>query len=450
MKIKILLVDDDIELVMEISSLLKSERYDVATANTLSAGREKLTDFRPDIVLLDLRLPDGLGLELVPEIKSQTPETMVVMLSGYGTVTHAVEAIKAGAEDFLAKPLDSDYLLLFLDKLIERRQLRNQAQVYALEIAAEKKNIIGPSRQMQETLQICETAARSEATILLNGETGTGKHLFAHFIHQKSAHEKFPFVYVNCATLGETLLESDLFGHEKGAFTGAHQQKKGRAELANHGSLFLDEIGEIPLNLQAKLLHFIEYGEFQRVGGTRMLQSRSRIICATNRDLAAAVAGGNFREDLYYRVNVIQISIPPLRERVGDIPVLTHHFLEKYKRDLGRTQLQIDEKLLTKLSAYPWPGNVRELQNAIERAVVLCRSECLREIDFPFFNTPPATVSDELFLPRPLQTAITDFKKRFVGGVLKQTAGNQKKASEILEIQRTYLNRLIKELGVGK
>ena len=450
MEIKLFIVDDDIELTSEIASLLKDEQYEVGTANSLSIARKKWPEFKPDIMLLDLRLPDGLGLELISEIKSQSPETMVVMLSGYGTISNAVEAIKKGAEDFLAKPVDPDYLLLFLQKLIEQKNLRNKTQVYELEIARERKTIIGSSRKMQEALNTCTTAAKSEATLLLTGETGTGKHLFAHFIHQKSAHCKFPFVYVNCATLGETLLESDLFGHEKGAFTGAHQQKKGRAELAHHGSLFLDEIGEIPPKLQAKLLHFIESGEFQRVGGTKTLYSNARIICATNRDLAAEVTAGKFREDLYYRINVIQIPIPPLRERTGDIPILATHFLEKYKRDLGRTQLAIDEVLLNKLSAYSWPGNVRELQNAIERAVVLCPSNYLQENDFPFLSTPSAATSDKLFLARPLSSALNDFKKQFLAAVLKQTVGNQKKAAEILEIQRTYLNRLIKELGLNQ
>ena len=448
MKIKILLVDDDAELCTEISRFLETKSYEIKTAATVSEAMAAWQEYAPDVVLLDLKLPDGEGTQVLKEVKSKSGETMVVMLSGYGSIPKAVDAIKQGAEDFLTKPVDPDHLLLALEKLIEQKRLRNRLLIQELEIADQKKSIVGSSKQQKEALSTCKAAALSDSTVLITGETGTGKHLFAHFVHQNSPRKELPFVYVNCASLSETLLESDLFGHEKGAFTGAHQQKKGRAELAHQGSLFLDEIGELPLNLQAKILHFIEYGQFQRVGGTQNLRADTRIICATNKNLADEVKAGKFREDLFYRINVIQIEITPLRERRGDIPLLLDHFLQIYSHETGRPQLQIDDSVIESLINYPWPGNIRELQNAMERAVVLCKSNRLTKSDFPFLTAPLKGESDEPFQPRPLQEALTDFKRRYISQLLQQTEGNQSQAARILQIQRTYLNRLIKELGV--
>jgi DNA-binding NtrC family response regulator len=448
MKIKILIVDDDRQLVEEMSKFLIHKNYEVNTAHSLKEAEKQMETFHPDISLLDLKLPDGSGLDFLQTIKQKAPETSVLMLSGYGNIDIAVEAIKQGAENFLTKPVDPDYLLITIEKLINVKINHDRLMIQEQEIAERRRMVIGQSRKMEEVIQICQTAAQQDITVLITGETGTGKHLLAHFIHQNSSRANFPFVYVNCATLSETLLESDLFGHEKGAFTGAIKQKKGRVELANHGTLFLDEIGELPLKLQSKLLHFVEYGELQRVGSTTTLYANVRLICATNRNLPEEVAQGAFREDLYYRINVIQVNIPPLRERREDISMLCEHFLEKYKIELGKPDCQINEKTLNKLANCHWPGNIRELENAIERAVVLCKTDVLNDEDFPSLYSVTPIKNTTLFDPRPLQEAINQFKKEYIQQILEQNGGNQTKTAQSLNIQRTYLNRLIKELQI--
>ena len=448
MKIKILILDDDRQLAEEMSKFLIHKNYEVKTTHSLKEAKKQIETFHPDIALLDLKLPDGSGLDFLRLIKEQIPETLVLMLSGYGNIDTAVEAIKQGAENFLTKPVDPDYLLLTIEKLIKVKLNHNRLMVHEQEIADRRRMVIGQSRKMDEVIQTCRTAAQRDITVLITGETGTGKHLLAHFIHQNSSRTSFPFVYVNCATLSETLLESDLFGHEKGAFTGAVKQKKGRVELANHGTLFLDEIGELPLKLQAKLLHFIEYGELQRVGSTITLYANVRLICATNRNLQEEVAKGAFREDLYYRINVIQVNIPPLRERREDISELCVHFLEKFKIEIGKSDCKINDKTLKKLSNCLWPGNIRELQNAIERAVVLGKTDVLNDEDFPSLYTASPIKNTTLFDPRPLQEAINQFKKEYIQQILEQNGGNQTKTADTLHIQRTYLNRLIKELQI--
>ena len=448
MKIKILILDDDRQLAEEMSKFLVHKNYEVKTTHSLKEAKKQIETFHPDNALLDLKLPDGSGLDFLRLIKEQIPETLVLMLSGYGNIDTAVEAIKQGAENFLTKPVDPDYLLLTIEKLIKVRLNHDRLMIHEQEIADRRRMVIGQSQKMDEVIQTCRTAAQRDITVLITGETGTGKHLLAHFIHQNSSRASFPFVYVNCATLSETLLESDLFGHEKGAFTGAVKQKKGRVELANHGTLFLDEIGELPLKLQAKLLHFIEYGELQRVGSTITLYANVRLICATNRNLQEEVAKGAFREDLYYRINVIQVNIPPLRERREDISELCVHFLEKFKIEIGKPDCKINDKTLKKLSNCLWPGNIRELQNAIERAVVLGKTDVLNDEDFPSLYTASPIKNTTLFDPRPLQEAINQFKKEYIQQILEQNGGNQTKTADILHIQRTYLNRLIKELQI--
>ncbi len=447
MKIKILIVDDDVALSQEISKLLKRHHYDVQTASLLQEATEKLGNFTPEIILLDLKLPDGSGMDFLKKVRNKSPETMILILSGYGTISLTVDAIKNGALNFLTKPVDPDYLIITLEKLIEQKQLHHRLLVQELEIADRRKMVMGNSKKMKTLLEKCKTAATLDTTILLTGETGTGKQLLAHYIHQNSKRSHYSIVYVNCANLSEHLLESELFGHEKGAFTGAHRQKLGRVELAKKGTLFLDEIGEISLNLQSKLLHFIEYGEFQRLGGNQNLHSDARIICASNRDLEDEVKKGNFREDLFYRVNVINLTIVPLRERREDIPVLIQYFVSKFGQELGKPHCHISDLVVEKLCQYNWPGNVRKLQNSIERAMVFCKTQQLTENDFQFFNVRPIPQTDKIFKPQSLKKAIDDFKKEFIHKLLEENGGNQTKVARILEIQRTYLNRLLRELN---
>lgn len=448
MKDRIFLLDDDLALAEEVVGLLEKHGYEVKHARTLAEAKSTWKEFQPDICLLDFKLPDGNGPELLDVIVSQRPDISVLMLSGYGTIPMAIDTIRKGAEDFLAKPLEPDHLLLRLKKLIEQRKLRNQCLQQDLNESGDSA-IVGNSEALRKIIQIATTAASSDSTILITGESGTGKQLMAQMIHQKSPRKDNAFVYINCASLSQALLESDLFGHEKGAFTGAFKTKKGRVEIADRGTLFLDEIGEIPLELQAKLLHFLERGEYQRVGGTDIWKANIRLVCATNRNLQEEVRKGLFRQDLFYRINVIQLEMPSLRSRVDDIPVLVEHFIQRFARELAKPSLPVADGTMENLRNYSWPGNVRELQNAIERAMVLCRADRLTDSDFPFLNTLTDTGS-ELLRPRPLQDAINEFKAVYIGELLKQTGQNQSRAAEILQIQRTYLNRLIKELGIQK
>lgn len=446
MKTRIFILDDDVSFSNELQLFLQDLQYDVETADRLSNAKEKIVAFNPDILLLDVQLPDGNGVDFLDFVQEHLPGLTVVMLSGYGSISVAIQAIKKGAEDFLSKPVNPDHLKIYLEKLIERKQLKNILRLRELEERGEM--FIGPSQQMKALLEQARTAARSEAIVLIQGETGTGKQLLAHYIHEQSPRAAGPFVYVNCATLSETLIESDLFGHEKGAFTGAHQMKQGRVELANGGTLFLDEIAELPVNLQAKLLHFIEYGQYQRVGGTNTLKSDVRVICATNKDLQNMVQEQRFRQDLFFRINIITLRIPPLRERPEDILPFVEFFLEKFARDLKKRKPELSDALKQKLQAYYWPGNIRELRNAIERAVILSDKPVLSEKDFPFLQASTLPVDQTLFSPRPLNEAVNDFKKEYLKQVLKHTAGNQTQAAKILQIQRTYLNRLLQELMV--
>lgn len=447
---RIFILEDDIDFCGAMASLLQEMGFEVESANSLAEAFPAWSAFEPDIALLDLRLPDGDGTELLTEIKTHAPETMVIMLSGTAMIQDAVAAMKLGAEDFFTKPLDPEHLTLVLKRHIERRQQLAKARVFELEIAQNRRLIVGGSEAMNKLLELCRRAAQSNATVLLNGETGTGKQMIAHFIHQNSPRKQAPFVYVNCATFSETLLESNLFGHEKGAFTDAKTQKQGLVEIADGGSLFLDEIGEIPINLQAKLLHYLEYGEFQRVGGTATRKANTRIICATNRDLPAGVQEGRFREDLYYRINVLQMTIPPLKERPEDIDLLLDHFVADFAREMNRGKISLAEGTRHKLLAYNWPGNVRELRNSIERAIVMSDSSTLGDPDFAFLQKPVVADSEDgaLFQPRPLADAVNDFKRLFLEKTLEITDGNQRKAAELLQVQRPYLNQLLRKLEI--
>jgi len=446
MKSKIYLIDDDISFSKDLASFLQQLNYDTQQAFSLKEAESGILDFQPDILLLDVQLPDGNGVDFLDFVKQHLPGLIVVMLSGYGSISIAIQAIKKGAEDFLSKPINPEHLKIYLEKLIERKQLKNILRLRELEERGQM--FIGPSPQIKTLLEQARTAARSEAIVLLQGETGTGKQLLARYIHEQSPRSAGPFVYVNCATLSETLIESDLFGHEKGAFTGAHQMKQGRVELAHGGTLFLDEIAELPVNLQAKLLHFIEYGQFQRVGGSNMLKSNARVICATNKDLETMVQQQRFRQDLFFRINIITLRIPPLRERPEDILPFVEFFLEKFASDLKKTKPELSDALKQKLKSYYWPGNIRELRNAIERAVILAEKPILSEKDFSFLQAPTIVDNQSLFSPRPLSEAINAFKKEYLRQVLKHTAGNQTQAAKILQIQRTYLNRLLQDLKV--
>jgi len=445
MNIPLLIVDDDIELTAEISRFLSRQTFTVQSANTLQQARQMLAEEIPEILLLDLKLPDGEGFELLEEIRQRQLDVVTIILSGYGTIPRAVEAIKEGAEDFLTKPIDPEHLSIVLNRVLQNRNIRYQFKAQKLQIADHLQMLITSSTRIQKVLNTARKVAQTNSTVLISGETGTGKQLLAYYIHQQSPRKDSPFVYVNCANLSENLIESDLFGHEKGAFTGAIKPKIGRVQLANTGTLFLDEIGELPLTIQSKLLHFIEYGEFQRVGDVRTYRSNVRVICATNRDLSQAVANGTFREDLFYRIQVVSIEIPPLRERPEDIPHFIAYFLEKFSRELGKLLPKISSEVLQQLQAYPWPGNIRELKNAIERAMVLSNSPRLTEKDFPFLKLEPEVSGTTDQRLQPLSVALRQYKRQYVLKVLKFCGNNQTRAARLLNIQRSYLNQMLRE-----
>jgi two-component system NtrC family response regulator/two-component system response regulator HydG len=381
----VVVIDDEASAAEALEGLLREDGYEVAAAHDARAGLALLETTEADVVLTDLRMPGMDGLELLARIKEIRPETMVILMTAFGTVRTAVRAMKMGAEDYLAKPIDIEELEVILERVLEKKRLLEEARVLRARVETKYRfeNLVGESPEMLAAFKTVQQVAASASSVLLLGESGTGKELFAQALHQNSPRRHKPFVKVACAALPETLLESELFGHEKGSFTGALYTRAGRFELADGGTLFLDEIGDISPTVQVKLLRFLEEREFERVGGNRTCKVDVRIVAATHRDLAKKLQDGTFREDLYYRLNVIEIHVPPLRERPGDIPLLAHHFLNKYAEANRKVVRGLSDEALALLMRYGWPGNVRELENAIERAVVLAAEPVLTPGHFP-------------------------------------------------------------------
>jgi two-component system, NtrC family, response regulator AtoC len=381
---KIVVIDDEVNAASALETLLHEDGYEVARAHDGVSGLQLLEKTDPDVVLTDLRMPGMDGIELLTRIKDIRPETMVILMTAYGTVKTAVKAMKLGAEDYLGKPIDVEELEVILQKAVEKKRLLEEARLLRerLDHKYNLDNLVGESPGMLAAFKTIRQVAGASASVLLLGESGTGKELFAQALHQNSPRRAKPFVRVACATLPETLLESELFGHEKGSFTGAVYSRAGRFEAADGGTLFLDEIGDISPTVQVKLLRFLEEREFERVGGNRTYKVDVRIVAATHRDLRQKLEDGSFRDDLYYRLNVIEVTIPPLRERGGDVPLLAQHFLRKYAAANGKS-LSFTDEALALLLQHRWPGNVRELENAIERAVVLADGDQLTPYHFP-------------------------------------------------------------------
>ena len=386
----ILIVEDKDALRQMWRLTLERAGYGVVEAADLKQARQALRRQPPTVVLTDLRLPDGTGLEVLRAAKSLDPDVPVVVLTAYGSIEEAVAAMKDGAEDFLQKPVDPDHLLLVLERLVETHRLRRACLLMREEYARRYgfPRIIGDSPAMQQVGQQLQRVAPTETTVLLLGESGTGKELFARAIHHLSHRRQAPFVAINCAAIPETLVENELFGHEKGAFTGADGRQVGKFELARGGTLFLDEIGELPLAVQSKFLRAQESRTITRIGGGQEIGVDVRVVAATNRDLAAAVAARTFREDLYYRLAVFTLEIPPLRERREDIPALANYFAEKYGREIRRRRVTLSPAALKALQDYDFPGNIRELENCIERACILCEGTTLEPEDL---RLPTAT-----------------------------------------------------------
>jgi DNA-binding NtrC family response regulator len=452
MKANVLIVDDDENLRRVLADRFNFWGHQVhLAANGLEAQRA--AEHRSfDLILLDLAMPGMDGLATLGALRGAGCEADIVVLTAHGSLEKAVEAMKAGATDFLAKPADFELLRRAVDRALEKRRLQRVNVALAEQAAGTAGVVTGTSAAMRELLDTAERAARSDATILLCGESGTGKQVIAEHIHARSGRSTQPFVYVNCVAISDELIESTLFGHEKGAFTGAVSRKPGRLEAAAGGTAFLDEIGDVSARLQTKLLHFLESGEFERIGGAHTIAVDCRIVAATNRDLERNVREGRFREDLYYRLNVIRLQIPPLRERPEDVPALAEAFLVRFAAELKRGELAFAPETLHVLQAYAWPGNVRQLKNAIERMAVLARADVLTPDLLPpeITGKPAATEAAEGdAADLSYREALVQFKRRLIQQSLARAGGNQTKAAEALGLQRTYLNRLIKELETG-
>ncbi|MGQ9778071.1 MAG: sigma-54-dependent transcriptional regulator [Thermodesulfobacteriota bacterium] len=453
-RLKIMIIEDEPLMRITIQDSLEAEGYDVNIAET---GQKGLSIFRKnmsDILITDLKLPDTDGLQILNEVKQMNPETQVIMITAYGSIDSAVTAMKEGASDYLTKPFSMDELLLIIKRLIRIKQLEEE-NIRLKEKVEERfglEGLIGKSPQMQKIYDLIETVSQTDTTILIQGESGTGKEMVANAIHIKSLRKNGPFIKVNCSALPETLLESELFGHEKGAFTGAIRQRKGRFELAHEGTLFLDEVGEISPIVQVKLLRALQERQFERVGGTKTISVDVRLICATQRDLKEEIKKGTFREDLYYRLNVVPIFLPPLRERKEDILLLTEHFINKFAKKMGKEILGLSEEAKNLLLKYHFPGNIRELENMIERAVALLKGKIIQATDLPEEvmgqEAPIQEICKKIEGPKPLAQAIKLFEKEYIQNVLEKTKGKKGQAAELLGISRKTLWEKIKELKI--
>jgi len=415
-----------------------------------SCGREALELLETQdvqMVLLDVVMPDMDGLAVLSEIRKRGLDVTVLMITAFATIERAVQAMKHGAYDFVPKPFEPDHIALIVAKALERETLKRGLEILTEELDDRHRLVIGQSTEMNRALEVARKAAATRSTVLLLGESGTGKEIFARAIHKWSDRRSQPFVAINCVGLSRELLESTLFGHERGAFTGAVEQKKGKMELAHGGTVFLDEVGDISTELQTKLLRFLQEREFERVGGSRPIRVDVRIIAATNRDLSAAVEKGVFREDLFYRLNVVSLKLPPLRDRKEDIPGLANYFLKRFALETKKNFDGIADDALKKLVSYRWPGNVRELGNEIESALVLGKGPRLTLSDLPakIISAPTSKARDTLSY----HTAVDDFRRDLINKTLAQTQGSRVAAAKILGLQRTYLSRLIKSLRLN-
>jgi len=448
MKGRVLLVDDDGKLRLAMRDRLEHWGLEVDEAIDGQAALATAQRRGFDLIFLDLQMPVMGGMEVLRRLQHDGSSADVIVLTAHGSIETAVEAMKTGAADFLQKPADFDLLRVRTERVLEARRRNRMVQALADRVGEDAPTVVGDSDVMKALLDTATRAADSDATVLITGESGTGKQVLAELVHARSPRREGPFVYVNCVALSEDLVESTLFGHEKGAFTGAVARKQGRIELAEGGTAFLDEIGDTQEPIQTKLLHFLESGQYERVGGTRTLSTDCRIVAATNRDLVQATEEKRFRSDLYYRLNVIHLAVPPLRERAEDVPLLARSFVERFAKDQKRGALEIAKETLSKLRAWRWPGNVRELKNVIERMVVLAPGPVLTpdllppEIGGAKGEGPPV-VGDV-----PYAEAVQAFKRRYIAQALERTGGNQTQAAALLGMQRTFLNRLVKELGL--
>ena len=478
----VLVVDDEADVRALLSDLLKEEGYKVRTADSAAKALAEIGKTMPDLVMMDVKLPDQDGIALLKQLKRDEPELEVIMMTAFGGSSTAIKAMEHGAYDYVTKPFDIDDLTATLKRVFEHADMSHEVSALRLELgksAAERERIVGASKPMLEVFKLIGKVASADATVLVTGESGTGKELVAEALHRASKRNPHPLVKVSCAALPESLLETELFGHEKGSFTGAMTMRKGRFETANKGTIFLDEIGEMTLGTQTKLLRILQEREFERIGSNVPIKIDIRVIAATNRNLSEEVEKGKFREDLYYRLNVIHVHMPPLRDRKDDIPLLVEHFLAKFRHAPNAIPTSITEEALTKLVNYDWPGNVRELENAVERAVVLARGNPITVEHLPFGDRREARDRARLADRRTrlndeedadlegesdgagphmngagnggtFKDRVAALEKELIREALDRAGGNRTKAAEDLGIYRRLLYAKIKEYGLGE
>ena len=442
---RIFIVDDEPNIGLSLQMILEGEGHSVSIGRTAAEFRSRVAGFRPDLCLLDVRLPDGNGIDLLRFLRESDDRVPVVMISGHGTIADAVEAIRAGAFDFLEKPLARDKVLVVVKNALEQATLRRENERFR-EIVGDFPKMIGTSPAFLHAVQQASLVAKSDARVLLSGESGTGKELIAAYIHRESPFANGPFVKVNCAAIPAELLESELFGHEKGAFTGAVAARRGKFELADGGTIFLDEIGDLHHGSQAKLLRVLQEGEFQRVGGEQTLRVAVRVISATNRDLREMIGEDKFREDLFYRLSVVPIRVPPLRERREDVRAMAAYFLDEFCARNNFRRKTIDEEVFGILEHYSWPGNARELKNAIERMAILSPGDIISAASVPL----EMRLSDASETRSTLQNTRESAERESIIKALEQTHWNVSGAARVLGVERTNLHKRIRALGIRK
>jgi len=442
----VVVADDEESARISLGQILREDGYQVSLAANGEEALRLVAAEQPDVLLTDLKMPGMDGQELLSRVRQGYPEVAVVIMTAHGTIRSAVEALRQGAEDYLTKPVDVEEVEYLLDQVLKRRKLVSETRLLRerLDEKYRFENIIGRSAEMLEVFRLVEQVAPTQASVLITGESGTGKELIAQAIHQRSQRRDAPFIKVSCAALPETLLESELFGHERGAFTGALARRAGRFELAAGGTVFLDEVGDIPLGMQVKLLRFLQDHQFERVGGNQTLTVDVRVLTATHRDLQALIKEGKFREDLYYRLNVIELPLPPLRSRTQDIPLLTDFFVKKYSAANDKEVKAVTDEALSALMAHTWPGNVRELEHALERAVILSRGD---ELDLSLFPTLPRTAQPARMAKKPASPGATmeEIEREAILRTLESVGGSTSRAAAVLKISPRTIQYKLKE-----
>ena len=446
----LLLIDDDRHVLESMAGWLREQGFDVNEATSCETAIQRLSQTNFDLVLADIRLEDGDGFDILSHCRKNCPDVPVVLITGYGTVDTAIEAIRAGAFDLLTKPLIDEELLVAINRALSQQQVieENKTLKAQLDIRFGMSNIVGRDHRMQRVFEMIDSIADTKATVLITGESGTGKSLVARAIHRTSSRSEQPFVEVACGALPETLLESELFGHTAGAFTGATSDKVGKFMQADGGTIFLDEIGTASAGMQVKLLRVLQEFAFEQVGGTKTFNVDSRVILATNENLNHAVSEGRFRQDLFYRVNVINIELPPMRERISDIPLLAEHFLQSVCEETGKQVHRFSDESMAALQRHPWPGNVRELQNVVERAVLLGKGHEVELDDLPSELVSTTPVVAKPVMGRTLKEALAGPERQIILEVLEQNNWNRNTTADILGINRTTLYKKMKQLGL--